>query len=692
MNQTKAPLPTGNPNPSIVQMECENQWYSSVFEFLKSIEINQPENFQDVSLNSIFEKTYHHLNQILRFRNAAFYRSKDGGNVFSLEYWQPVSREPLFRRQIASLIKNREFSWCREPDRSYIYYDDETNSSLVLQGIATHNNCFGVFAGMYEENLLPSRSHETLNQLSTVLQNLAQVLEGVYSRFSSSNGVVDSTMTAPFSGASNQNGFFPGGNVYGPHASGMDSRKPLHDFVTDLPNRALVEDRLTMAMAHARYSGEKVAVLILDIDNFKRVNDFMGITAGDKLLKNLSQRIRNCLREEDTLGRQGGDEFIVLLPDIHLIQDIEFRVQKIMDGIRGSFRFEEQEIHASCSVGIAVYPDDAEDIAGLVQKAKAAMCQAKEEGKDRYQFFKPFMLSKGYRQMSLENSLGKALDQKEFQLYFQPKMSIQTGKVEGMEALLRWHHPEGGVIYPSEFVPVAEEIGLIQQIGEWVLLNACQQIKAWKRAGFPPISIAVNLSGYQVNQPYWIPKVQSILDRTGIDPTSLEMEITETVLMDNSDVALSNLHQLNEMGIRISIDDFGTGYSSLSYLKRFPIHALKIDQSFVRGIGKRSNGTDAVITRAIVSLAQALNLKTVAEGVEQVQEKTYLESIGCDDMQGHLFSKPLPVEQINYMFTRRLKNPVRNYWAEANKRYKKSDRRIPAAAAPTDLMQLYFTD
>jgi diguanylate cyclase (GGDEF)-like protein len=469
-------------------------------------------------------------------------------------------------------------------------------------------------------------------------------------------------MPAPLTNTQGLNIAFSNGDTYRPQSPGVFHNQPFHDFVTELPSRALVEDRLNMALAHARYSGVKVAVLILDIDNFKRVNDFMGIPAGDMLLKNLSQRIRNSLREEDTLGRQGGDEFIILLPDIHLVQDIEFRVQKILDGIRGSFEFEGQEIHASCSVGIAVYPDDAEDTAALIQKAKAAMCQAKEEGKDRHKFFKPFMLSKGYRQMNLENSLRKALDRDEFLLHFQPKISIQTGKVEGMEALLRWNHPEGGLIYPSEFVPIAEEIGLIQPIGEWVLLNACQQIKAWKRAGFPPISIAVNLSGYQVNQPHWISKVQTILERTGVDPKSLEMEITETVLMDNSDVALSNLRQLDEMGIRISIDDFGTGYSSLSYLKRFPIHALKIDRSFVRGIDKLGTGTDAVITKAIVSLAQALNLKTVAEGVERVQEKDYLESIGCDDMQGFLFSKPLPVEQINYMFTRNLENPVRNYW------------------------------
>ena len=662
MNQANEPGPIRNPHP-IKQIECENQWYSSVFEYLKSIESNRVD--PNISLKPLFENTHRYLNQILRFRNAAFYLAEEQESAFTLEYWQPVSREALFRRQIFSLIKNKEFDWRREPDRSYIYYDEAMGSSLVLQTIATSKHCFGVFAGMYEENLLPDKSHEELNRVSAVLQNLAQVLEGVFTRsgLSEMNGTANPNLPASLINIQNVNAAFPDRSAYEPQGPGVFYKQPFHDFVTELPSRALVEDRLRMALAHARHSGEKVAVLILDIDNFKRVNDFMGIHAGDLLLKNLSQRIRKCLREEDTLGRQGGDEFIMLLPDIHLIQDVEFRVQKILDGIRGPFQFEDQEIHASCSVGIAVYPDDGEDTAALVQKAKAAMCQAKEEGKDRYQFFKPFMLSKGYRQMSLESSLRKAIEHEEFLLHFQPKMSIQTGKIEGMEALLRWNHPQRGLIYPSEFVTVAEEVGLIQPIGEWVLLNACQQIKAWKRAGFPPISIAVKLSGYQVNQPHWISKVQTILERTGVDPKSLEMEITETVLMDNSDVALSNLRQLDEMGIRISIDDFGTGYSSLSYLQRFPIHALKIDRSFVRGIGKLGKETDTVITKAIVSLARALNLKTVAEGVEKMQEKTYLQSIGCDDMQGYLFSKPLPVEQINYMFTRKLKNPVRNYWS-----------------------------
>ncbi|MDH5762124.1 MAG: EAL domain-containing protein [Nitrospinota bacterium] len=616
-------------------------------------------------MNSLFECTQRYLDGILKFRSAAFYLAENNENSFSLKYWEPAAREKLFRRHVASIIKKVGMNWVEDPERTYVYHDDASGTSLTLQPMATPNHFFGVFAGMYEDGLSPERSHEALSKVTLILQNLAQVMEGVTARNliaqRAKENQADPSRPSCFSG--------PEGSATEWTPAGIQKSRALvrqhfHDILTELPNRELVEDRLNMALAHARYSGEKVAVLILDVDNFKRVNDFLGISSGDLLLKSLSKRIRKSLREEDTLGRLGGDEFILLLPDIHLIQDIEYRVQKIMERVRGSFQLNGQEIHASCSVGISVYPDDGEDPPALVKMAKAAMCQAKEEGKDRYQFFKPFMLSKGYQQMNLEGALHKALGRGEFCLHFQPKMSIQSGAIQGMEALLRWNHPERGLIYPSEFIPLAEEMGLIQPIGEWVFLNACRQIKAWKRAGFPPISIAVNLSGYQVNQPHWISKVRSILDMTGVDPKYLELEITETVLMENSDVALSNLFQLHEMGFRISIDDFGTGYSSLSYLKRFPIHALKIDRSFIRGISERRQGTDAVITKAIVSLAQALNLKTVAEGVEQVQEKDYLRSIGCDDMQGYLFSKPLPVEQINYMFSRNLKNPVRSYWQQ----------------------------
>jgi diguanylate cyclase (GGDEF)-like protein len=670
MNQAHDPGLLPHLLQSVEHMEYENQWYSSVFEMLKS-----PEPFQSaadfhISLKHLFKFTHLYLDHILHFRNAAFYLAEEKTNTHYLKYWQPVSREALFRRQIASLVQKGAGEWSREGEQAHVYHDNSSGSSLILQAIATPKHHFGVFAGMYETDPLSDSSHEKFNRVSVVLQNLAHVLEGIAARnwLFRSHETGSEPSSQPLIGVFGQEVF----EVFG-HAApsregpGVVPKKPLHDFLTHLPNRALVEDRLTMALAHARYSREKVAVLILDVDNFKRLNDFMGIRTGDMLLKNLSRRIRKCLRDEDTLGRLGGDEFILLLPDIHLIQDIEYRVQKILKGTRGAFSFEDKEIHASCSVGIAVYPDDGENPTELVQKARAAMCQAKEEGKDRSRFFKPFMLSKAYQQMSTENALRKAIEREEFQLYFQPKMCIQSGRIQGMEALLRWNHPERGMISPAEFIPVAEETGLIQPVGDWVLLNACRQIKKWKRAGFPPIRIAVNLSGYQVNQDQWIPQVRTILERTGVDPCSLEMEITETVLMDNSEVALSNLRQLDEMGIRISIDDFGTGYSSLSYLKRFPIHALKIDQSFIRGINDRGKNTDMVITKAIVSLAHALNLKTVAEGVERPEEKAYLGSIGCDDMQGYLFSKPLPAEQINYMFTRKLKNPVRNYWVPEGK-------------------------
>ena len=680
MNQAHDPGLLPDLLQSVEHMEHENQWYSSVFEMLKSPAPLQSVADFHISLKHLFEFTHRYLDRILHFRNAAFYLAEEKTNTHYLKYWKPVSREALFRRQIASLIQKGAGEWSQETDRARIYYDDSSGSSLILQAIATPNYHFGVFAGMYERDPISESSHEKLNQVSAVLQNLAHVLEGMAARnwLFRSHETGSELSSPPLIGVAGQEVSGTIGHAapsrQGP---GVVPKKPLYDFLTDLPSRALVEDRLSMALAHARYSREKVAVLILDVDNFKRMNDFMGIRTGDMLLKNLSRRIRKCLREEDTLGRLGGDEFILLLPDIHLIQDIEYRVQKILKSTRGAFSFEGKEIYASCSVGIAVYPDDGENSQELVQKAKAAMGQAKEEGKDRYQFFKPFMLSKTCQQMSMENAIRKALEREEFQLYFQPKMSIQTGRIQGMEALLRWDHPERGMIPPAEFIPVAEETGLIQPVGEWVLLNACRQIKKWKRAGFPPIRIAVNLSGYQVNQDQWISQVRNILERTGVEPSSLEMEITETVLMDNSEVALSNLQQLDEMGILISIDDFGTGYSSLSYLKRFPIHALKIDQSFIRGISDRGKNTDAVITKAIVSLAHALNLKTVAEGVERPQEKEYLRSIGCDDMQGYLFSKPLPVEQINYMFTRKLKNPVRNYWVPEGKPQRAGNKKKP---------------
>ncbi|NIQ03809.1 MAG: EAL domain-containing protein, partial [Nitrospinaceae bacterium] len=574
-----------------------------------------------------------------------------------------------FRTRVASLIRHEHFKWIEEPERTHLFYDAQSDSSLVLQSIATPNSFFGVFAALHKERLLPDQDRSKLNRIAASLQNLAQGLEGIAARrWFFHNRTSETSGHSPDASVSSSPGIADRNQI--PEIWGAYSKHPFYDFLTDLPSRSLVEDRLNMALAHARYSREKVAVLILDIDNFKRINDFLGNSAGDALLRNIARRIRQSLREEDTLGRMGGDEFVLLLPDIHLIQDIEFRVQKILDGIREPFQIEGKEIFGNCSIGIAVYPDDHESQEKLIKSAKAAMIHAKGMGKGRCQFYKPFMEPESVHQISIEGALRRALERDEFQLYFQPKLTIQTGRIQGMEALLRWNHPERGVLNPSEFMAVAEESGLIEPIGEWVLLNACRQLRAWKRSGLPPISVAVNLSGYQVNQPHWISTVQGIFEVTGVRPDQLEMEITETVLMDNSEVALSNLRHLNEMGVRISIDDFGTGYSSLSYLKRFPIHALKIDRSFVRGIRKRKEGaTDAVITKAIVSLAQALNLRSVAEGVEHCQEREYLQSIGCDDMQGFLFSEPLPVEKINYMFNRNLKNPVRFHWPPEGKPY-----------------------
>ena len=654
MIQAQPPDPVTHLVQSIDQIECEHGWYASAFKLLNP-RGSAPEKNPD--LTELLAQTCRALKRVIPFRHSAFYLFDDSQRVPTLKFWNPVSSERLFRNSVNTWVATTFPDGKNNGNSFRFFHDEPSGMNLILESIGLGEDCHGVFAGIFSDSSLVDPSHELLKKIPSILKNLAWVLQMTAMRSSapSEDKISQGEGGAPVPGLQEDDS---------PERQEKGNYKPssMHDLLTDLPSRALVEDRLHMALAHARYNGEKVAVLILDVDNFKRMNDFFGMHWGDRLLKSLSGRFRSCLREEDTLGRNGGDEFVILLPDIHLVQDIEYRANKIFEGIRRPMELDGKEVHASCSMGIAIYPDDGEDSASLLRAAKAALGKAKEDGKDRFQFFRPNMLSRGYVQMSLEGGLRKALDREEFRLFFQPKISLQTGKIQGMEALLRWKHPKHGLVAPSFFIPMAEELGLIQPIGEWVLLNACRQIKAWMRSGFPPIRIAVNLSGYQVNQTQWMTTLKKVFSRTGVDPRYLEVEITETVLMDNSEVALANLHEMNEMGMRISIDDFGTGYSSLSYLKRFPIHSLKIDRSFIRGIGERENGTDAVITNAIVSLARALNLRTIAEGVERAEERDYLGAIGCDEMQGFLFSRPRPVEQINYMFTRKLKNPVQSYW------------------------------
>jgi diguanylate cyclase (GGDEF)-like protein/PAS domain S-box-containing protein len=416
-----------------------------------------------------------------------------------------------------------------------------------------------------------------------------------------------------------------------------------HDVLTDLPNRNLFFDRLEQALPRVRWHNRLVAVLFLDLDNFKQINDTLGHHMGDLLLKAVGKRLSAFVRTGDTVARLGGDEFVLVLVDIAKAEDVPQIAHKILDGLSKAFDLEGVEIFITVSIGITLNPNDGEDPETLLKNADAAMYRAKEHGRNNYQFYSSSMNIKVLERLSLETDLHHAMERSEFLLYYQPQVDLRSGQIVGMEALIRWNKSGSGMISPAKFIPVAEETGLILPIGEWVLRVACAQCKAWQEAGLLSTFIAVNLSARQFQQQNMVETVTRILKETVLDPNYLELELTESILMKREDITIKTLQELNAMGIRLSIDDFGTGYSSLSYLKRFPIGKLKIDQSFVRDLV--SDPDNAAIVSAIVTLGHSLKLKVIAEAVETVEELKFLRSLECDEIQGYFFSRPLPSEE-----------------------------------------------
>ena len=412
-----------------------------------------------------------------------------------------------------------------------------------------------------------------------------------------------------------------------------------HDALTDLPNQVLFKDRLKQAIAYSRRSDQMHAVLLLNLDRFKTINDSLGYTAGDRLLQSVAQRLTSCVRESDTVARFGSDEFAVLLTQISRPQDAANAARAIKEVLDQAFIFDEQEVFIATSIGISMYPHDDRDTAGLLKSASAALERAKVEGGNTYQFYTAGGTTRALKQLVLESNLRGALDRSEFVVHYQPQVTIPDFHLIGMEALVRWRHPSLGLLYPSEFVPLAEDSGLIIPLGEWVMRNACLQNKAWQDAGLMPMRLSVNFSARQFQQPSFITSVAEILKDTNLDPRWVEVEITESSIMKEPDQAIEKLHELKLMGIRVAIDDFGTGYSSLNYLKRFPIDTLKIDKTFVADVCKDPH--DTAIVRAIITLGHALDLTVIAEGVETQEQLKYLSSLGCDVVQGFLFSKSL---------------------------------------------------
>ena len=435
-----------------------------------------------------------------------------------------------------------------------------------------------------------------------------------------------------------------------------------YDTLTGLPNRNLLMERLQQSLGRARRTHQSVAVLVVDVDSFRIINDSFGHDCADNLLCEVAHRLTQTVSEiEATVARVSGDEFVILFDtDNLLVKDVSEIAQRLLNNISQPLILNKHEIIVTASVGISVYPSDGKEAAALLKNANVAVSRAKATGKNTYQFFTTKMNQAAFKRLILENQLRRVLERKELCLFYQPQIALSTGQLVGMEALLRWQHPESGLLSPSQFVSVAEEMNLIIPIGEWVLRTACYQTQAWQAAGLPPVCISINVSSRQFKPVYWLQTIKNVLQESQLAPNYLELELTESVLMeehnDNNNSIVAVLTELRTMGVRIAIDDFGTGYSSLSYLKRLPVNTLKIDRSFIQDIN--SNRDDAAIITAIIALAHSLHLSVVAEGVENKEQLTFLQSRQCEIVQGYLLSKPLSQEEMTKLLQRIDKQPL----------------------------------
>ena len=428
-----------------------------------------------------------------------------------------------------------------------------------------------------------------------------------------------------------------------------------HDFLTGLPNRVLLTERLSRAIGQARRHDKRVALMFIDLDYFKHINDSLGHAIGDQLLQIVAERLKICVRNTDTVCRQGGDEFVILLTEIEGTQDAAPVAEKILAAFTDPCIVVGNELHVTLSVGISIYPDDARDADGVMKNADTAMYHAKANGRNNYQFFTPEMNTLAVRRLFIESNLRRALKQGEFMLYYQPKIDLITGLMIGSEALIRWQDPEHGLLHPNQFVPIAEESGLIVPIGSWVLREACRQVCAWQDSGLLAVPVSVNISAVEFRHKNFLEGVATILRETGMLPSFLELEVTESILMQDAESSASVLESLKTMGMQLAIDDFGTGYSSLSYLKRFPINTLKIDQSFVQDLG--IDVDDASIVSAMIGMGKSLKQRVIAEGVETEAQLAFLRALQCDEGQGFLFGHPLPADQFELLLQKERKLP-----------------------------------
>lgn len=418
-----------------------------------------------------------------------------------------------------------------------------------------------------------------------------------------------------------------------------------HDSLTGLPNKSKFSEQLRESINRSIRSGQQFALMFVDLDRFKIINDSMGHDAGDQLIRIAGERLSSLTREKDILFRWGGDEFTIILENIDNLDDVSTITERIIKGMSSPISIAKQELVITTSIGIAVYPNDSDSAEALIKNADAAMYHAKGSGRNRYEFYTPEMNARAKERLELESGLQKALQNEEFILHYQPKYGASTQKLVGVEALLRWQHPSYGLVMPDRFIPALEENGLINAVGQWVLRTACAQNKMWQEQGFAPVTVSVNISAVQFRSPQLIDTVARVLDETQLESRYLELELTESMFISNTEAAINTMYRLKDLGVSLSIDDFGSGYSSLSYLKRFPVDYLKIDRSFIKDI--ENSNKDAAITNAITVLAHSLNMKIVAEGVESQGQLDYLKSQGCQELQGFLFSRPVSAQEVS---------------------------------------------
>ncbi len=450
------------------------------------------------------------------------------------------------------------------------------------------------------------------------------------------------------------------------------------DDLTGLPNRALFQDRLKQVLGHARRTGKLAAVHLIDLDHFKDINDTMGHDAGDALLQGIGERLLGCVRTSDTVARIGGDEFGVIQVEPNNADGIAILAQKLLRSLEQPFKIDGRDVHSTASIGITVFPEDAENPEEVLRNANMALYHGKGENRGTYRFFVTKMNDDVQRRRAIEDDMRAGLERGEFVLHYQPKLHIGSNRITGMEALIRWNHPEQGFMSPAEFIPVAERSKLIVPIGEWVLREACTRNKAWTDAGLGPIKVAVNLSAVQIQETDLTATVRGVLEETGLDASQLELEITESLAMRNAEATIELFTELSKLGVSVSIDDFGTGYSSLSYLKDFPIQRIKIDKAFIDDIGSDEN--PGAIARAVTTMGHSFGMEITAEGVETEDQLTFLRSLGCDEIQGYYFTRPLPEDQLgeflrNYEETEAIR-------LSRERRGSSGDRRLPQEARP----------